>query len=347
MPRFLPKGFQFFPDGEFAADAIVDLYRKGFAGAWKDPKATEIFRDQIGRTNGAMIAGANGFADSHAGKLVLPFLAILKNYPGCLPGPAQARGDCVSHSNKNAALTAMCCDIAAGVPDEKTGLVEGAPEVSAEGIKNGVLSTEASYWFRGYDGDGWSCSEAASVALKKAGAVLRQNYPDLGIDLTTYSGSLAGKYGRRSPPAEIQSEFVKHLVHDMTELESFEEVRDFLGNGFGVSSCGDEGFSDSRNEDGVAKRSGSWAHAMAYMGADDRQEIKQKYGEPLVLVQNSWAKWNDGPRRILGTSIDIPEGAFWAKWSDVKRRYVVAHSGVNGWQAKSIDWLTVFSPLGL
>jgi hypothetical protein len=79
-----------------------------------------------------------------------------------------------------------------------------------------------------------------------------------------------------------------------------------------------------------------WAHALAYLGVDDRPEIIERYGEPLVLVQNSWGQWNDGGRKILGTNINIPVGSFWAKWSDLKNRYMIAFSSVSGWPPKKL-----------
>jgi hypothetical protein len=54
--------------------------------------------------------------------------------------------------------------------------------------------------------------------------------------------------------------------------------------------------------------------------------------------------FNKGGRRILGTSVDIPEGSFWAYWSDCKARYFGAHSSVNGWPAKKLP--PFISPLG-
>jgi hypothetical protein len=75
---------------------------------------------------------------------------------------------------------------------------------------------------------------------------------------------------------------------------------------------------------------------MACIGYDDRDEIKKKYGEPLVLILNSWGIWNGGGRRILGTDIDIPEGSFWTKWSEVKNRSCTAMSGAMGWPAKKL-----------
>lgn len=337
----IPQGFQQWPaDAQNLPNAkIVDLYNAGFAGVGIDDDAKAEVRNIVTSKgysfNGSDVAHENGFASSHAGRLVILFPHVEKLFPGCYPGAAQERSDCVSHCEKNACLVSICCEIIAGLPDEITGKLEGVPEVPTSGIYEGVLSTEWIYWWRGYNGDGWSCDAAAATTLKY-GLLLRTLYPNLNLDLTTYSGSLAGKFGSKSPPEEMAAVGKLHQIRTDTELSSFEEVRDFLGNGYGISSCGGEGFSSTRNEDGVSNRKGNWSHAMAYLGVDDRDIIKQRYGEPLVLVCNSWGRWNSGGRRILGTTIDIPEGTFWAKWSDVKRRYCVARSSVNGWPRRNL-----------
>lgn len=341
MPNLPPK-FNDWPSDavSLSIDKIIELYANGFAGAKHDPIVTEEYHDHIRQAGGWVMAGDAaddfGLAGSGAGLLVVPFVHIERLYPGSLPGPAQERGSCVAHSQKNACLQTKVCEVVAGKPDEVTGKIEAAPAVSPEGIRNGVLSTEAIYWFRRHGGDGWQCESAAKVVTSESGLWLRQSYPELGIDLTNYSGRLEGQYGSRLPPQNIQDAGKLHLIRTSTRINSFEELRDFLHNGYGVSTCGSEGFSNQRNEDGVSSRRGSWAHAMAFIGVDDRAETKAKYGEPLVCVLNSWARWNSGPRRIMGTTIDIPEGAFWAKWSDVKRRSMIAFSGVNGWPAQKL-----------
>jgi hypothetical protein len=338
----VPDLFKSWPQRDgLTPDEVVQLYQSGFAGALKaTPEMNAEFDRTAMETGGAVYASdaatAYGWAGSHEGKLVIPFVHVEKAYPGCWPGPAQARGDCVSHSGKNARLVSMVCDVVSGQADEVTGKVEGFPEVPAEGIKAGVLSTESAYWFRGHGGDGWQCEEDATVAVKHAGCVLRKDYPEIGIDLTRYSGSLAGKWGRSAPPSEIRDALDNNLIRTATRARSFEEIRDLLGNGYGVSSCGSEGFSSKRDESGVSDRKGSWAHAMAYIGADDREETKKKHGGGLVLVLNSWGKWNSGPRQIEGTSIDIPDGSFWARWKDVSRRSAIAFSAVNGWPRKQL-----------
>lgn len=334
----IPKGHQFWPahHDDLPAGEVRRLYEKGFAGAYDEPEERERFLASVEYPYGSEAAHANGWAGSGAGKLVIPFVHADRTFPGCWPGPAQGRGDCVSHSTKNAALLSLICEIVAGQPDEVTGKIEGVPEISKEGIAQGALSTEAIYWWRGHGGDGWSCDHSARVVCEQSGLWLRQSYPELDIDLTRYSARTAGLYGARTPPQTIRDVGRQHLVRTATVLRSFEEARDFLHNGYGITSCGSEGFSSTRDENGVSGRRGSWAHAMAYIGADDREETKKLYGEPLVLVLNSWGRWNDGPRWILGHSIEIPHGAFWTRWSDVRRRSMHALSSVNGWPARRL-----------
>jgi hypothetical protein len=340
---WLPREFQFWPEGattQPVAD-VQKLYEQGFAGAFKDDAGEQEFTDFIaaqpyGHVDGSTAMASGGFAGSGAGQLVIPFRFVEQLLPGCWPGAAQQRGDCVSHSQKNANLVTMCCDIVSGKPDEVTGRREGLPDIPPEGVQQGALSTEVGYWYRGYNGDGWQCEIAAKVACTLAALWPRKAYPELGIDLTRYSGANAGKYGATKPPQAITTKGQQNLIRTATRLSGAEQVRDFLNNGYGVTSCGGEGFSNSRNDDGVSSRKGSWAHAMAYIGFDDRAETHSKYGGPLVLVLNSWGKWNTGGRRILGTQIDIPEGSFWAKWSDVSRRTAIAMSGAAGWPSKQL-----------
>ena len=326
-------------------EEVINLYQQGFAGATPStPDTRAAFAAAVKSTGGVMnladAAAANGWAGSHAGKLVIPFVHVLKAYPGCWPGPAQQRGDCVSHGGKNARLLTVLCEAVAGAPDEVTGKIEGLPEIPPEGIKNGAFSTEASYWFRGHGGDGWQCESDAAVAIKYAGAVVRKAYPEAGIDLTKYSGSLAGKYGRTKPPANIAGALDDNLIRTAARVSGFDAIRDALGNGYGINSCGGEGFASTRDANGYSVRRGSWSHAMGIIGADDRPEIHDLYGGPGLLLLNSWGRFNSGPRTILGTDIEIPEGSFWARWKDVVRRSYIAFSGVNGWPSQSLaDYL--------
>ncbi len=295
---------------------LLRAYSRGFPGVYSDPEERDKFLDMMNYTVGMDAANDNGWADDSKGKLVIPYKNIEMLYPGGQPGAAQRRGDCVSHSTVNAAELTMCCDVVGGEPDEETGKIEGAPEISAVGVKQGILASEANYWWRGHNFDGWNCSHAGRVICQESGMWIRRNYPEFGFDLTRYSARLAGKWGKSEPPESIKNFGMKHRIRQATELDSFDEVRDFLGQGYGISTCGGEGWSSVRDANGYSKRRGSWSHAVAAIGADDRDAVKQMYGEPLVLFMNSWGHWNSGGTRILGTTIDIPAGSWWAKWSD-------------------------------
>ena len=316
------------PESEYAA---------GFRGVYVDTDARErlvqLIESEGQSADGGESCQRYGLVGSGAGKLSMPFHVIEQVFPGSLPASAQDRGDCVSHSTRNAILGSLACEIAAGTADEVSGQIEGVPEVSEVARLDGVLATEPNYWWRNHGGDGDSCDRAAECAMRQAGMWLRKDYPELGIDLTRYSGKTAGKWGSSNPPAKIKEVGQDHLVRTTTRARSFEQVRDLLANGYCISSCGGESFSNKRDENGFSPRTrGGWAHAMAYLGCDDRDETKQKYGGSLVLVQNSWGKrWNNGGTRVIGTDIDIPAGSFWARWSDIQNRYAIAFSGLNGW----------------
>lgn len=319
-------------------------YERGLRAVYVDADARERLAKMVTSQGHSFSAADNivnfGLYGSGEGKLSMPFAIVEKVFPGSLPASAQTRGDCVSHSTRNAILGSLACEIAAGRPDEVSGQIEGVPEVSEAGRLDGVLSTEAYYWWRGHNGDGTSCDLLAEAAISTAGMWLRKDYPEVGLDLTRYSGKLAGKWGSRKPPSEIVDVGREHLVRTTTRCRSFEEVRDLIANGYCISSCGGESFSATRDENGVSSRTrGGWAHAMAYLAVDDRDETKRRYnGEPLIYVQNSWgSRWSSGPRRVMGTNVDIPLGGFWARWSDIKSRYMIAFSGLDGWPPQSFE----------
>lgn len=367
-PRIIPSGSKFWDaSGPQALKSPADIqkaYESGWCGAYREPEEHEaLLAENKALTGFSSIddaASSNGWAESGAGKLSLPFIHVAELFPGCMPGPAQQRGDCVSHSCKNAGLGSMCCEVVSGKPDEVTGKVEGLPDVSAEGVTQGVFSTEAIYWWRGHNGDGWYCSAAARVMQKSSGLWVRKVYPTLGLDLTKYSKSLAGKWGSRPPTGEIAEQGTMNLVRAFAESKSREARRDAIANGYFGNTCGMEGFSNSRDENGVSSRKGQWAHAMATIGYDDRSIVKQKYGDSLELTLNSWGVWNTGSRDIIDSAqyvpagkkdawirldivnpstgnIMIPKGAFWARSRDVTQREWLATSSVNGWPKRNLE----------
>ena len=312
----------------------AEAYSSGLVGCRANPRADEVFSDYIirhgGDPNGSNVAHEWDFADKGKGKLILLFPRVMEVFPDCWPGPAQLWGDCVGAAAANALLTSLGMEIAEGAPDEVTGFVEVAPEIPPEGVKQSVVARESIFAWRNFSGDGWFCSEAAKVCCEK-GFLVRKPYPELGIDLTRYTNQTIKLGGKPVPGEAWLKESSKYVARTATFLKGRDQVRDMLYQGYGIFNCSSLGFSRTRNEDGVSSVSGSWAHAQCWLGYDDRPETHKKYGQALVLWNNSWNKWNDGPRRVRGTDIDIPHGSYWALASTIDRCQCIALSSVAGW----------------
>ena len=319
----------------------VSLYEHGFNGAWRDPAAEVALAGEIAAAGGYRTAysaiHAGGFQGTGEGVLSLPYLAAERLYPGLFPGGSQGRGDCVSWTLRSAATTSYCASLLYGDNPERF----APPKVSDAARAAGVFSTEVFYWLRGWAGEGWTGPAAAKAALTKAGLVVRQNHPEIGIDLEKYSARTAGRWGASPPPQSVIDFTSKHLLTTATVCETWEDVRDMLANGYGIMTTGSEAFSHQRdNELGLCRRSNqTWQHAMSFIAADDRQEVKTKAGcrtGGLVLVLNSWGNYCGDEFPIYATKWKIPPGSFWARWDDVRDRYMVAMGGTRGFEAQPI-----------
>jgi hypothetical protein len=338
------KTWESSPKGKgYTTKQIIDLYSKGYAGASFSPEAKERFLGKCSIPRGEDLCRAFRYEESGKGQLIVLSHFIEQAYPDCLPGGGQVEGDCVSWSDRNSLLANVVMDFYSGIPDEVSGKLEILPKVSEKARKNGVFSTEACYAFRSTKpGHGWFCHESAEVGQTKAGLVLRMDYSHIegGINLEVYNSKTVNHWNRKNPTRQLVDVWDDHLVRDATEIETFEALRDMLFRGFGIHTCGSESFALTRDEHGVCKRtSGGWAHAMAFLGCDDRPWAHRKYGGPLILVQNSWKEYLKGPREIYDPPVPgmrIPPGSFWARWKDVARRVLIARSGANGWQRKPL-----------
>jgi hypothetical protein len=102
MPWLPRKTFSDWPSDavEIPRIEVQRLYEAGFAGAKYDAASNEAFAAKF-PTPAEALAHQFGLTESGAGKLNIPFTFILEMFPGCLPGPAQERGDCVTHDKKN------------------------------------------------------------------------------------------------------------------------------------------------------------------------------------------------------------------------------------------------------
>jgi len=269
MPRLSPE-------------ELYKKYKEGYSGC--------IFEqhhfDYMMRTlKHPLFGDASGkIVGSGKGKLSLPYKSVLK-FDKKAYEERQTTGDCVSHGTRNA------CDVSRAV------------EIDIKGEREAWIArgaTEAIYGYRGHGGEGMSCSRAAEFVTKAGGILLRKNYPKV-IDLSKYNSTIGTNWGVRGVPDGVLDLANDHQIKTVSLIKTVEEARDALANGYGLAVCSNYGFSNTRDKKGYARKSGSWAHCMAWIACDDTN------GDTSFLVQNSWGKWNDGGHPEWGP---IPDGSF-------------------------------------
>jgi len=290
---------------------LLNAYRDGFEGSVCDPQETAALLAKLKTP----LFGATAYRlyGSGENKLSLPFKSLIKFDPNFGPSERQTTGDCVSHSTRNAV------DITRAVEIDIKGESESFETRSA---------TEAIYQSRGHRGQGMTCSGAAKYVHSKGGILLRKDYGK--VDLSKYDSDL-GRY-HKIPSNVYSTEAKKHQVKTISMITTVQEARDAIANGYAISVCSGYGFSSRRDSNGIAKRGSGWSHAMAWIACDD---TGKRFKETLFLVQNSWGRWNSGPKVH-----NQPEGSFWIRERDA--RGMLAQKGswvfsdVDGFPAKNL-----------
>jgi hypothetical protein len=283
---------------------LLNAYRNGFAGGFCEPEETA---ELLGQLKSPLFgAAAHKLFGAGEGKLSLPFKSLLKFDPSFGPSERQTTGDCVSHATRNAV------DITRAVEIDIKGESES---FEARG------ATECIYQSRGHKRQGMTCSGAAKYVHEHGGIILRKDYGI--VDLSKYNSELGTRH--KVPFDVYVREARKHQVKTISLIKTVEEARDALANGYAISVCSGYGFSSRRDSKGIASKKGGWSHAMAWIACDDTRE---RHNETLFLVQNSWGKWNSGPRVY-----DQPEGSFWIREKDAKG--MLASNG--SWVFSNVD----------
>jgi hypothetical protein len=268
-------------------EEVLKAYDEGLKTATFDPIDMMLLLEQL-KTPFFSEVGDQLFATGK-GMLSLPYKAIQHFYPNFGTDENQTTGDCVSHSTRNAIDVTRCYEIL--YKKEKEVFVARA-------------ATEPIYGFRGHGGQGMHCSQAARFVAVDGGVLLREKYPDIGVDLSKYDAKIGINWGSRGVPEKVMQKAKEHQIV-ATTVGTIEQARDLLANGYALSVCSNYGFSNVRDKNGISETNGTWGHAMAWIGCDD---TKERANETLFLVPNSWGKWNSGPR-VHGQ----PEGSFWIR----------------------------------
>ena len=295
--------------------ALLQAYVDGFVGSWCDPEDTDKLLGEL--PHPLFGVAASDLYSTGEGKIALLYKSVQKFDPTFGAHERQTTGDCVSHATRNAVDVTRSHEIIGGGQAES---------FEARG------ATEAIYGSRGHGGQGMSCSVAARFVHQNGGILLRKDYGF--VDFSKYNSSTGTRWGRSGVPKEVKAEGKKHQVKTISLVKSVDEARDAIANGYALSVCSNYGFSSKRSEHGIARRSGSWNHSMCWCAIDDSRE---KYDETLFLIQNSWGKFNSGPKMH-----EQPDGSFWVRERDaagmLNQNGDWAFSDVDGFQPRKVDW---------
>ena len=293
---------------------ILNAYKDGFVGSWCDPEDTDKLLGEL--PHPLFGVAAPDLYGSGKGKVALLHKSILKFDPTFGAHERQTTGDCVSHATRSAVDVTRCHEIIGG--QREAFVARGA--------------TEPIYGARGHGGQGMSCSVAARFVAQNGGILIRKDYGF--IDLSKYNSRIGTNWGRSGVPRQVIDEGKKHQVKTISLINTVDQARDAIANGYAISVCSNYGFSSRRDSNGIARKSGSWNHAMAWISMDDSHEVHK---ETLFLIQNSWGAFNGGPKRF-----DQPDGSFWVRERDaagmLAQNGAWVYSDVNGFPPRKVDW---------
>lgn len=168
----------------------------------------------------------------------------------------------------------------------------------------------------------------AAEAAQTLGCLSMTGYP--GYDLSDFSPKLCKVWEKKGLPDALEPAALKHLTRDTTAIDSYEECRAAIANGWAVVIGSNFGFKgQKRDSDGFLRVKGNWAHAMLFMGFSEVAD------RPYVTIANSWgSRWVSGPRPL-----GLPAGCFNVE-PDVcdrmcRRGEAIALSGFGGFSERT------------
>jgi hypothetical protein len=210
----------------------------------------------------------------------------------------QTAGVCVSKGWSWAVDGVKCVQIAQGRRELFPTQPGGGPALCASEVIYAGSRVEiggGKIW-----GDG-SVGAWAAQYVSQYGTLIRGVYGQW--DLTHEDDRIATSWGRRGQgvPDALEPLVKEHPIKTASLVQSYEEARDAIVNGYPVTVCSTVGFRMQRDSDGFAAAGPTWPHCMVFVAVDDA------FRRPGLLCQNSWGpNWISGPKRH-----DQPEGSFW------------------------------------
>jgi hypothetical protein len=222
----------------------------------------------------------------------------------------QGIGDCVSWGWMHGVYVSQCVDW-------ETGRLANPPPMPATESIYGGSRVEARN--RPEGGGGWSDGSyggAAARWVRDWGIVYRESVG--GHDLRVYSKDRAKQWGNwgnggQGDAGKLDGLAKKHPAKYVALVKTFDEAAAAIEAGFAIPVCSMQGFASTRDAQGYAAPSGSWAHCMCFVAC--RYKANGSPSDALLCL-NSWGtSWVSGPK----WPADMPEGSFWVSRATVDR----------------------------
>ena len=248
---------------------------------------------------------------SSADKLSRPWLSIVKFDPNYFD-QYQKTGSCVDWASTTA------CDVNRAVRSH----IAGSDKWTAKAVG-------PTYRYRGHRGQGMSCVTATRFITSAGGMLEQRDYPKLGVDFSDRNAGERWAMGGGTIPTEIIDQCQKHQVGKAADISTPQELADANANGYAAFGCSGLAWRSTRDKYGVSRLSrGSWSHALSCLGVDDRPETRDRHGQRLFAMANSWGSWNSGPQ-----TNGLAVGMWWTPEEDVatwiRRGHVTVLSSVS------------------
>lgn len=248
---------------------------------------------------------------SSADKLSRPWLSIVKYSPRYFH-QYQKTGSCVDWASTAA------CDVNRAVRSH----IAGAKKWTAKAVG-------PTYRYRGFRSQGMSCVTATRFVTSAGGMLEQRNYPKLNVDFSDRNAGERWAMSGARIHADIIDQCKKHQVGKAVVISTPQELADALANGYAAFGCSGLAWKSTRDKYGVSGLSrGSWSHALSCVGVDDRPETRDRHGQRLFAMNNSWGSWNSGPK-----TNGLAVGMWWTPEQDVatwiRRGHVTVLSSVS------------------
>lgn len=258
-------------------------------GRYADPKHTEAF---FGNQPQIMTAAADILAqDDNADVDLCDIYTEVTGRPWNSRNQ-NPRGFCVGFGNAKMATLSIAMMVKAGEISWPGADVAIEPIYGGSRWEVGTLK-HGSNIARGGDG---SVGSWAAEWLLEWGVLLMQKYEQL--DLSNYSESRCDEYGRRGVPDNIEPTAKQYPLKAMTRVDSGDQAWSMIGQLYPLVHCSNQGFTMTRDSNGISRPSGSWAHCAGWSG---RFTLK---GNKYLRYDNSW-DGNDSGSGYLGGEITV------------------------------------------